>query len=186
MTRTVQLLRHDAYNCPITSAWRVQLSNYGWNQACWWPIRFENFDIVVIMIETSPMSQSHAVPVQKFASHAEKDRRWSVLQRSSARSPSLQSKPYPSRSFVKLDPCPGGFCCYFKLDSSYQFFKDCWNLLGKWAGCTWKAIRSWSADWYTWNWITTLGTKTASSCNISWDTYNCLFNKSWQNTSRLN
>ena len=48
MTRTVQLLRHDAYNCPITSAWRVQLYNYGWNQACWWPIRFENFDIVVI------------------------------------------------------------------------------------------------------------------------------------------
>ena len=48
MTRTVQLLRHDAYNCPITSAWRVQLSNYGWNQACWWPIRFKNFDIVVI------------------------------------------------------------------------------------------------------------------------------------------
>ena len=49
MTRTVQLLRHDAYNCPITSAWRVQLSNYGWNQACWGPIRFENFDIVVII-----------------------------------------------------------------------------------------------------------------------------------------
>ena len=48
MTRTVQLLRHDVYNCPITQAWRVQLSNYGWNQACWWPIRFENFDIVVI------------------------------------------------------------------------------------------------------------------------------------------
>ena len=47
MTRTVQLLRHDAYNC-TTSAWRVQLYNYGWNQACWWPIRFENFDIVVI------------------------------------------------------------------------------------------------------------------------------------------
>ena len=41
MTRTVQLLRHDAYNCPITSAWRLQLYNYGWNQACWWPIRFE-------------------------------------------------------------------------------------------------------------------------------------------------
>ena len=50
MTRTVQLLRHDAYNCPITSAWRVQLSNYGWNQVCWGPIRFENFDIVVIII----------------------------------------------------------------------------------------------------------------------------------------
>jgi len=50
MTRTVQLLRHDAYNCPITSAWCVQLSNYGWNQACWWPIRFENFDIAMIMI----------------------------------------------------------------------------------------------------------------------------------------
>ena len=49
MTRTVQLLRHDAYNCTITSAWRVQLYNYGWNQACWWPIRFENFDIVMIM-----------------------------------------------------------------------------------------------------------------------------------------
>ena len=60
MTRTVQLLRHDAYNCPITaeiravvdqsitSAWRVQLSNYGWNQGCCGPIRFENFDIVVI------------------------------------------------------------------------------------------------------------------------------------------
>ena len=32
MTRTVQLLGHDAYNCPITSAWRVQLYNYGWNQ----------------------------------------------------------------------------------------------------------------------------------------------------------
>ena len=50
MTRTVQLLRHDAYNCPITSAWRVQLSNYGWNQGCWGPIRFENFDIVVISL----------------------------------------------------------------------------------------------------------------------------------------
>ena len=50
MTRTVQLLRHDTYNCPTTSAWRVQLSNYGWNQACWWPIRLENFDIVVIII----------------------------------------------------------------------------------------------------------------------------------------
>ena len=43
-----KLLRDDAYNCPITSAWRVQRYNYGWNQACWWPIRFENFDIVVI------------------------------------------------------------------------------------------------------------------------------------------
>jgi len=50
MTRTVQLLRHDAYNCTITSAWRVQLYNYCWNQACWWPIRFENFDIVVITL----------------------------------------------------------------------------------------------------------------------------------------
>ena len=49
MTCTVQLLRHDAYNCPITSAWRVQLSNYVWNQACWGPIRFGNFDIVVIV-----------------------------------------------------------------------------------------------------------------------------------------
>ena len=29
MMRDVQLLRHDAYSCPIiiTSAWRVQLSN---------------------------------------------------------------------------------------------------------------------------------------------------------------
>ena len=24
--------------------------NYGWNQARWWPIRFENFDIDVIII----------------------------------------------------------------------------------------------------------------------------------------
>ena len=24
---------------------------------------------------------------------------------------------------MKLDPCPGGFCCYFKLDSSYQISK---------------------------------------------------------------
>ena len=48
MKRTVKLLRHDAYNCIITSPWRVQLYNYGWNQACWWPIRFENFDIVMI------------------------------------------------------------------------------------------------------------------------------------------
>ena len=29
MARTVQLLRHDAYNCTITTAWRVQLYNYG-------------------------------------------------------------------------------------------------------------------------------------------------------------
>ena len=50
MTRPVQLLRHDAYNCTITSAWRVQFYYYGWNQACWWPIRFGNFDIVMIMI----------------------------------------------------------------------------------------------------------------------------------------
>ena len=59
---------------------------------------------VKIMIETRPMSQSLAVPAQKFASHAEKDRRWSVLQRSSSRSPCLQSKPplaFPSRSYVK-------------------------------------------------------------------------------------
>ena len=48
MTRTVQLLRHDAYNCPIKSAWCVQLYNYGSNQGCWWTIRFENFDIVMI------------------------------------------------------------------------------------------------------------------------------------------
>ena len=52
MTRTVQLLRHDAYNCTITSAWRVQLYNYGWNQVCWWRIRFENFDIVMITMLT--------------------------------------------------------------------------------------------------------------------------------------
>ena len=50
MMRTVQLLRHDAYNCTITSAWRVQLYNYGSNQGCWWPIRFENFDIVMMMM----------------------------------------------------------------------------------------------------------------------------------------
>ena len=50
MTRTVQLLRDDVYNWKITSAWRVQLHNYGWNQGCWWPIRFESFDIVVIII----------------------------------------------------------------------------------------------------------------------------------------
>ena len=50
MMRIVQLLRHDAYNCTIISAWRVQLYNYGRNQACWWPIRFENFDIVMIII----------------------------------------------------------------------------------------------------------------------------------------
>jgi len=43
----VQLLRHDAYNCTITSAWRVRT-----NQGCWWPIRFENFDIVMIRIKT--------------------------------------------------------------------------------------------------------------------------------------
>ena len=49
MTLTVQLLRPDAYNCTITSAWRVQLYNYGWNQGCWWPIRFKNFDIVIII-----------------------------------------------------------------------------------------------------------------------------------------
>jgi len=48
MTRTVQLLRHDVYNSTVTSAWHVQLYNYDWNQACWWPIRFKNFDIVVI------------------------------------------------------------------------------------------------------------------------------------------
>ena len=48
MTRTVQLLRHDAYNCTITSAWRVQLYNYGSNQGCWWLIRFKTFDIVMI------------------------------------------------------------------------------------------------------------------------------------------
>ena len=35
---------------PGISNIRVQLYNYGWNQACWWPIRFENFDIVVIII----------------------------------------------------------------------------------------------------------------------------------------
>ena len=33
MTRIVQLLRHDAYNCTITSAWRVQLYNYGFVEA---------------------------------------------------------------------------------------------------------------------------------------------------------
>ena len=59
MTRTVQLLRHDAYNCPITSAWRVQLSNYGWNQACWGPIRFENFDIVVIIPDITKTSSNN-------------------------------------------------------------------------------------------------------------------------------
>ena len=48
--RTVQLLGHDAYNCTITSAWRVQLYNYGSNQGCWWPIRYKNFDIVMIII----------------------------------------------------------------------------------------------------------------------------------------
>ena len=37
-------------NCPVTSAWRVQLSNYCSNQGCWWPIRFENFDIVMMMM----------------------------------------------------------------------------------------------------------------------------------------
>ena len=61
MTRTVQLLRHDAYNCPITSAWRVQLSNYGWNQACWGPIRFENFDIVVINLLISSFAVTKRV-----------------------------------------------------------------------------------------------------------------------------
>ena len=30
--------------------WRVQMYNYGSNQGCWWPIRFENFDIVMIII----------------------------------------------------------------------------------------------------------------------------------------
>ena len=41
MARTVQLLRHDAY-CPI------KLSNQGWNQGSWEPIRFDNFVIVMI------------------------------------------------------------------------------------------------------------------------------------------
>ena len=50
MTCTVQLRRHDAYNCTITSPWRVQLYNYGSNQGCWWPITFKNFGIVVIII----------------------------------------------------------------------------------------------------------------------------------------
>ena len=68
------------------------------------PKKWRRYIICQIMIETRPMSQSLAVPAQKFASHAEKDRRWSVLQRSSSRSPSLQSKPplaFPSRSYVK-------------------------------------------------------------------------------------
>ena len=30
--------------------WRVQMYNYGSNQGSWWPIRFENFDIVMIII----------------------------------------------------------------------------------------------------------------------------------------
>ena len=30
-------------------AWRVQLYNYCLNQGCWWPIRFEIFDIVMIL-----------------------------------------------------------------------------------------------------------------------------------------
>ena len=50
MTRTVQLLRHEAYDCTITSAWHVPLYNYGSNQGCWRPIRFENFDIGMIII----------------------------------------------------------------------------------------------------------------------------------------
>ena len=69
--RYIQLLKLDAEKepkcnyreldyayCPITQAWRVQLYNYkrmynyDWNQACWWPIRFENFDIVMIMAIT--------------------------------------------------------------------------------------------------------------------------------------
>ena len=37
------------YNCTITSTWHLQLYNYGSNQGCWWPIRFENFDIVMII-----------------------------------------------------------------------------------------------------------------------------------------
>ena len=41
------------------------------------------------------------------------------------------------------------------------------NLLGKSAGCTWKATRSWSVDWDTYNWSTTPGTRTANSCYIS-------------------
>ena len=44
----VKLLRHVAYNCPITSNWRVQLLCS--NKGCLWPIRFENFDIVMIRI----------------------------------------------------------------------------------------------------------------------------------------
>ena len=44
----VQLAELDDAYCPITQAWRVQLYNYGSNQGCWWPIRFENFDIVMI------------------------------------------------------------------------------------------------------------------------------------------
>ena len=35
------------------------------------------------------------------------------------------------------------------------------------------ATRSWPVDWSTWNWITTLGTRTANSCYIS--LINCCF-----------
>ena len=58
-------------------------------------------------------------------------------------------------SVITWNSCPGGFSCCVKLDSS-----DCWNFLGKSAGCTWKATRSWSVDWDTRNWSTIPGTRT--------------------------
>ena len=70
MTRTVQLLRHDAYNSTITSAWPVQLYYCGPNQGCWWPIRFENFDVVIIIISLFTFILTENLALRKTAAQS--------------------------------------------------------------------------------------------------------------------
>jgi len=57
-------------------------------------------------------------------------------------------KQLQTRPCARVNLCPGGFSCCIKLDGLSNL-KYCWNFLGKSAGCTWKATRSWPVDWDT-------------------------------------